>query len=204
VFDVDIQDGAPTLKLPYNANGTCASSPILWALYSFEHRAYPNQRILMRLHSDSSPGMTCASYMDQVSDSLQKKHEWSGSRAGEFRIHTLVSFSSHECTVMRRIYGASKGASRYKATQNAPVEDPLYPVTPSHGASRYQPSSVATPTPKLLLEQWLRQIPATHQPADRGTRLPCHHHPLHSPASRNAWTPVVIPVVSNLKHLAFE
>lgn len=67
VFDVDIQDGAPALKLPYNASGIHLSSNTLTSLTK-KHAENPYQAAHQFLTRNELP----LSYLDQVAKFIEQ------------------------------------------------------------------------------------------------------------------------------------
>ncbi|KAH8117032.1 phospholipase A-2-activating protein [Phellopilus nigrolimitatus] len=133
VFDVDIKDGVPPLKLPYNAN----ENPYIAA-----------QRFLI---ANELP----MSYLDQVVQFIETNASGVTLSAGNEFVDPFTGASRYQASSGSRPAGGAStysdpftGASRYQAVAPGPSA-PSGSGDPFTGGSRYTPASSLAPTPPV-------------------------------------------------------
>ncbi|KAH9901463.1 phospholipase A-2-activating protein [Cubamyces lactineus] len=134
VFDVDVQEGAPPLKLPYNAN----ENPYTAAQRFLQNNDLPLSYLdeVVRFIEKNTAGTTIGAAGEQFSDPFTGASRYQASQAGGSAGGT-------------EFMDPFTGASRYRAP--AAVATPPPPVTttndPWTGASRYSSSATSPVSP---------------------------------------------------------
>ncbi|KAG9051052.1 hypothetical protein FS837_012559 [Tulasnella sp. UAMH 9824] len=130
VFEVDIQEGAPKLKLPYNANGKY----IKYCYVALQNPYVAAQRFLAQ--NDLPIG-----YLDQVAKFIEQQTGGVNIGSSNEYADPFTGMDSFDMHVEWAIYSLA-GASRYQpASSSAPPPSASGYSDPFTGAGRYQPSA---------------------------------------------------------------
>jgi len=141
VFDVDIQDGVPPLKLPYNVSGKCfASYKSLLDVCCAENPYNAAQKFLQ---SNDLP----LTYIDEVVKFIEKNT--AGVNIGTGGDEYVDPFTGEFCpnTPDSSDFCHYLGASRYRAAPAPASSAASQYVDPFTGASRYVAPPQVTSTP---------------------------------------------------------
>ena len=145
VFDVDIKDGAPPLKLPYNVNGGF----IAWTAGKCRPLIF-GQKILMALRRDFSSATSYHPPMSTKLSSSSRKIQLVSILAVVATMNTLIRSRASLGSLLRsrNVAEHATGASRYQSSANSVSMGPASSyVDPYTGTSRYSGATHSATAP---------------------------------------------------------